>query len=295
MTLAELRPRLTTMPERPGLDPVPNLLLQRGLGLLPEPRRLLDRLEDGEYEVCIDSTLDGRITDLRRGLSRGRERRRGADLDPRLPSVALQRQPLRNRGRGLPGPHDRLAAAAALVPVRVRSGHDRRDRLARSANQATASTDQARSRPRLRRRPGPRDVQASRDAATPRSTGRSRTSCAQSGDDYELLDFSPDRLRRAAVLLARLRSARRLLHADAARAVPRVPHVGRRPRPRHARTAWPTRSGSCLAVLSVVDGNTTLRQPQPDVRAPARPARASTARPEAGRTRASTSWRCSGC
>ena len=45
------------------LDPVPHLLLRRGLGLLPAPTRSCDALPEGEYEVCIDSTLaDGHLT-----------------------------------------------------------------------------------------------------------------------------------------------------------------------------------------------------------------------------------------
>ena len=54
-------------------------------------------LDDGDYEVCIDSTLaDGHLTYGEYFLP-GRDDRRGADLDARLPSVAGQRQPLGHR------------------------------------------------------------------------------------------------------------------------------------------------------------------------------------------------------
>ena len=46
-----------------GLDSLPDVLLQGELGILPEPQRTYLALEDGDYEVCIDSTLeDGSLT-----------------------------------------------------------------------------------------------------------------------------------------------------------------------------------------------------------------------------------------
>ena len=62
MPLAELREHLSLDPGAARLDPLPDLVLPRGLGVLPQPRRLLG-LEDGDYDVVIDSTLeDGHLT-----------------------------------------------------------------------------------------------------------------------------------------------------------------------------------------------------------------------------------------
>ena len=56
-------------------------------------------LQPGEYDVVIDSTLEpGHLTYAELRLERD-ERGRGADLDVRVPSLAGQRQPLRDRGR----------------------------------------------------------------------------------------------------------------------------------------------------------------------------------------------------
>jgi aminopeptidase-like protein len=62
MSLAELRPHLHTLPEQPDLIPYRTSYYQETWGFCLAHRDLL-ALADGEYEVCIDSSLeDGHLT-----------------------------------------------------------------------------------------------------------------------------------------------------------------------------------------------------------------------------------------
>jgi aminopeptidase-like protein len=62
MSLAELRPHLHTLPDQPDLIPYRTSYYQESWGFCLSQRDL-DRMEDGEYEVCIDATLaDGHLT-----------------------------------------------------------------------------------------------------------------------------------------------------------------------------------------------------------------------------------------
>lgn len=62
MPLAELRPRLHSLPNQPGLVPYRNSFYKEDWGFCLSHRDL-SALEEGEYEVCIDSTLeDGSLT-----------------------------------------------------------------------------------------------------------------------------------------------------------------------------------------------------------------------------------------
>ncbi|MGK0238221.1 MAG: aminopeptidase-like protein [Candidatus Pelagisphaera sp.] len=62
MSLAELKPRLFSLPDQPDLIPYRTSYYKKTWGFCL-PHRDLERLEDGEYEVCIDSTLaDGSLT-----------------------------------------------------------------------------------------------------------------------------------------------------------------------------------------------------------------------------------------
>lgn len=56
MSLAELRPRLHTLPDQPDLIPYRTSYYAEDWGFCLS-QRVLDALPDGEYEVCIDSTL----------------------------------------------------------------------------------------------------------------------------------------------------------------------------------------------------------------------------------------------
>jgi aminopeptidase-like protein len=62
MSLAELKPRLFSLPGQPDLIPYRTSYYKKTWGFCMAHHEL-ERLEDGEYEVCIDSTLsDGSLT-----------------------------------------------------------------------------------------------------------------------------------------------------------------------------------------------------------------------------------------
>ncbi|WP_435011862.1 DUF4910 domain-containing protein (plasmid) [Tundrisphaera lichenicola] len=62
MTLADLRPHLHTIPEHPDWIPHRASYYQENWGFCLSHRRL-EELEEGEYEICIDSSLeDGHLT-----------------------------------------------------------------------------------------------------------------------------------------------------------------------------------------------------------------------------------------
>ena len=161
-------------PGASGLDPVQDVLLRRELGVLREraPAR-----EPHRPRVRGRDRFDarGRRPDVRRMRPRGRVHGRGPDLVPRLPSVAGQRQPLRDRGRDRPRGSAPGGATPSHLPVPVHPRHDRLDHLARQ-ERAGAVRDQARAGPDLRRRRGLGDLQAEPARATPTSTERSRRS-----------------------------------------------------------------------------------------------------------------------
>jgi aminopeptidase-like protein len=57
MSLAELRPHLFTLPEMPDWVPYRTSYYREAWGFCLT-QRVLDRMEEGEYEVCIDSSLE---------------------------------------------------------------------------------------------------------------------------------------------------------------------------------------------------------------------------------------------
>lgn len=62
MSLAELRPHLVSLPDRPDWIPFRDTFYREDWGFALRHSDL-ERLEEGEYEVCIDSTLeDGHLT-----------------------------------------------------------------------------------------------------------------------------------------------------------------------------------------------------------------------------------------
>ena len=62
LSLAELRPRLFTLPEQPDLIPYRTAYYQEDWGFCLS-QRILDQLPEGDYDVCIDSSLEpGHLT-----------------------------------------------------------------------------------------------------------------------------------------------------------------------------------------------------------------------------------------
>ena len=87
MPLSELKPHLFTIPEHPDWIPYRTSYYKEDWGFCLSHNQML-ALEDGDYEVCIDSTLERRTSDLRRVLSARPLDRRSSDFVPCLPSVA---------------------------------------------------------------------------------------------------------------------------------------------------------------------------------------------------------------
>ena len=96
MPLAELREHLHTLPDQPDWIPYRTSYYKESWGFCLAANELA-QLQDGEYEVCIDSTLeDGSLT-YGEYFTPGQAHRRGAAVVPCVPSVVVQRQSL---GRG---------------------------------------------------------------------------------------------------------------------------------------------------------------------------------------------------
>ena len=224
-------PALAARPSR--RRPLPHLVLRRDLGLLPRPRRPARLPEDATgTRSCIDATLEPGSLTYGECLIPGRRRATRCSLSTHVchPSLA----------------NDNLSGIALLAFLGGRS-------LARAATCATRTgccsspAPSARSSGwRATRRPSTGSATAwwSPGSATPapftykRSRrgdaddrpGRRARAPAPAPATPPRRRLLPLRLRRAAVLLARLRPSGRAPRALAARRVPRVPHVGRRPR-----------------------------------------------------------------
>ena len=94
LPLSEVRPHLFTLPEHPDWIPYRTSYYQENWGFCLSHNQLLG-LEDGDYEVCIESSLeDGHLTYGECYLP-WPVRGRGVDLLPCLSSVAGERQSVR--------------------------------------------------------------------------------------------------------------------------------------------------------------------------------------------------------
>ena len=133
----------------PELGAVPDVLLRRQLGLLPQP---------GPARPAAGGRVRGghrhdtrrRQPDVRRVRAARLVERRDPDLGPLLPSLPGQRQPLRRRRRRLPRSGPRSSRPSVHVSVPVRSRHDRGDRLVVS-QRGPAGAHPGRHRAGLRR------------------------------------------------------------------------------------------------------------------------------------------------
>ena len=189
MTLEELRGRLTSIPERPDWIPYRTSYYKEDWGFCLSHDALL-ALEDGEYEVCIDSTLeDG-------SLSYGEVFLAGESADEVLISTHACHPSLCNDNLSGVAVATFLArtiavaAEAALLPVPLHSRHDRRDHLAaREPGDASTGSSTASCLPASAT--AARSRTSARDAATPRSTVRSSTCSATRATTTTVVDFSP--------------------------------------------------------------------------------------------------------
>ena len=129
MRLSELKAHLFTIPEKPDWVPYRTSYYQENWGFCLSHNQML-ALADGEYEVCIDSTLeDGHLT-YGGMLSARPLGRRSADFLACLSSFAGERQPIRRRGGGVPCGVSGQARSSILLPVSVLARNDRRHYLA---------------------------------------------------------------------------------------------------------------------------------------------------------------------
>ena len=87
----------TRTPERPDWIPYRTSYYNAHLGVLPRRSDSSTRSTTGEYEVVVDSTLAPGSLTYGECFLAGRARGRGAPDDARLPPLARERQPLRDR------------------------------------------------------------------------------------------------------------------------------------------------------------------------------------------------------
>ena len=150
MSLEELKPHLFSDSNRPDWIPYRTSYYKLTWGFCLSHNQLLALPED-DYDVCIDSSLRTRPPDLWRFTAARPFLGGGPDLLPCLSSVALQRQLVRHCGRDGARPTSAQQGSPIYVPLHIRPGHDRFDRMA-GAEQGACRADQAWLRPDVRGR-----------------------------------------------------------------------------------------------------------------------------------------------
>ena len=256
--------------------------------------RDLERLPDGNYDVVIDSTLSPG------SLSYGELFLPGESTDEVLLLLLTPATP-RSPTTTCPG----LALVALLARdafARVRRRYSYRFLFAPGTIGSIAwlSRNEAATQ-RIRHGlvvacvgdAGALTYKRSRrgDAEIDRAAGHVLRAAGTAAHDPRLLAL---RLRRTPVLLAGLRSSGRQPDAHAARALSRVPHVGRRPRLRPA--GEPRRLARRLSHRRRDPrGQRPLSQHASEGRAAARPPRPLPRDGRLSRSRRGARWRCSGC
>ena len=241
----ELRAAPVLAPGPAGPRPLPDQLLPARPGASACHTGSRSALPPGDYQVEIDTTLDDGVAHLRRGA-----RLPGTEETEVLVSTHCCHPSLANDNcAGMvmcadPGPDARRRSEAALrLPLPLRPRDHRGHHLA-GPERGDGRTDRPRAGAGVRRRRRPAHLQAEPARRRGRSTAPWPWCSPHSGAAARGARLQPLRLRRAAVQLAGLRPARRLAHPDALRRVPRVPHLGGRPRRWSARRSWWTRSGA---------------------------------------------------
>ena len=206
-------------------------------GASASAQRQLDALPDGEYEVCIDSTLaPGHLT-YGELLVPGRTRRRDPALGARLPPFAVRRQPLR-ASRSRHALAQRLAAASARGGTGCASCSRPAPSARSPGSRGTASARRARparAHARLPRRRASRFTYKRTLDGDGRDRPRGRARAARPRRaPHQLIDFFPYGYDERQYNSPGFRLPVGSLMRAPARAVPRVPHLGRRPRLRVA-------------------------------------------------------------
>ena len=291
MSLAELRPHLHTLPDRPDWIPYRTSYYAETWGFCLS-QRALDALPEDDYEVCIDSTLAPGHLSYGELSCRARIRRRSSSR----PTSAIRRWPTTTCRRS-PSPtalaRDLASRPPSLhLPVPLRAGHDRHDRLARAEPRGRAAHPGGPDVDLPRRRLAVH-VQADGRRRRPRSIGPRRSSLRDAGADHGEIDFYPfgydERQYNSPGFRAPVGSLMRGRHGrfpEYHTSADSLEFVSRR------RTS-PNRSRPWQAIVDVLEGNRTYTQPRARRRAAARQARASTGRSAAPTSPTSTS-RCCG-
>ena len=161
----------------------------RGRGASASRRRRLDALADGRVRGRDRQHARAGLADVRRVLPAGRTRRRGAAHDPRLPPVARERQPLRDRAadraRRARSPSARGASRTASCSSPARSARSRGSRGTRRgwprSSAGSSSPASATAAAHLQAQPARRSR---------RSTARRRT-CSSRRTAARVVDFVP--------------------------------------------------------------------------------------------------------
>ena len=230
---------------------VPHVVLRRVLGLLPRPRRPRRRSRTATTRSCVDTHARAGLAHVRRVLIPG------ASDDEVLLSTHVCHPSLANdnlsghraahaprRACSAPG-RSRYSYRLLFIPGTIGSiVWLSRNEEAVGADRSRAGASPASATPA----PSPTSAAG---GATPTSTAPLRTCCGRPRGDAAGRRLLAVRLRRAPVLLPRLRPPGRAARPHAARRVSRVPHVGRRPRLRRSPSSSPTpappspRSSTC--------------------------------------------------
>ena len=243
----------------PRLGALPHLLLRRALGLLrqPAPGRQPAR---GRLRGLRRHHPGRRPPHLRRAPGRGRDRRRGPGQLPRLPPVAGQRQPLGDR-RGQPpgqagraGPRPRYSYRFLFIPGTIGSitwlarNEDRVGRIRHGLVLSGVGDPGGFTYKRSRRGDAEIDRAVAHVLAAPAGpTGwsTSRPTATTSASSARPASTCPSAASAAPV-----------------RHLPRVPHLGRRPRPGRPGPA-PGEPRGVLGGRRCAGGQPALPEPEP--------------------------------
>ncbi len=251
----QLRERLHTLPDQPDLVPYRTSYYHRTWGFCLSHQPAAGARARG---VRRGDRLDARARSphLRRAAAPGNQRRGGADLDLRLPSVAGQRQPLRAsrsrrcspsscRSDSCGTPTGSVFAPGTIGPLAWL--HQNRDTLDRVKHGLTVSCigDAGGLTYKRSRREDSRDRSRRRARAARLRRRPSRPRLGAVGR------------RRAPVLLSRVRPAGRLPDAHPARRVRGIPHVRRRARADPPRVARRGGAQSASTSIEVLETNRT--------------------------------------